>query len=79
LDARGHRTAFACCFDGSFAWLPVFPDMPTGGLKRYMFKGCSMSRSSVFNTVRSHEHAVLGVPNKLTTGLSRLREAHTIN
>ena len=37
----------------------------------------SMSRCSEFNTVRSRQHAVLGVPNKLTTGLSRAaRSAH---
>ena len=37
----------------------------------------SMSRCSEFNTVRSRQHAVLGVPKELTTGLSRAaRSAH---
>ncbi len=36
-----------------------------------------MSRCSEFKTARGRPHAVLGVPNKLTTGLSRAaRSAH---
>jgi hypothetical protein len=79
LGVHGHRTFVACRPEEYRAWLLVFPDMPSCWLKRPKVKLCSLSRCSVFITLRGTVHAVLGVPNKLTTGISRLREAHLTN
>ena len=64
--------------DDDVAWFSALPDMCCCRLKRSKLKLCSFPWCSVFKAARGNVHAVLGVPNRLTTGLSRLREAHTI-